>query len=329
MAGNKHDNGVHEIGTDEIRIAYQNDTPGQSVERYIEDRNKAYHEEAKEKKKKHFSQVFDNPLKGFPYNEEFVVSLKESIVEVEEAKELELSLPMRGFMQDTRKELFGWAKKSGLNPKKIGSGSAEKLEIKGTPKQINKLISYIPVKDVKEESVAKLDEDVSSFLLTGLTAFMGVNAVAFIGLIASEMAGIDIIGKTEKAIENIKSKFKRNKNYKPSKSELETLKKVGQEIKKKDPNAYKKAQQKVNSMKESFEPLEENADASLKKKAEKTGIPFGILKKVYNRGVAAWKTGHRPGTTPEQWGHARVNSFATKSKGTWGGADKDLAKQVG
>jgi len=43
----------------------------------------------------------------------------------------------------------------------------------------------------------------------------------------------------------------RNKNYKPSKSELETLKKVGQEIKKKDPSAYKKAQQKANSMKES------------------------------------------------------------------------------
>jgi shikimate kinase len=75
-------------------------------------------------------------------------------------------------------------------------------------------------------------------------------------------------------------------------------------------------------------PLKEDADVSLKKKAEKTGIPFSILKKVYNRGVAAWKTGHRPGTTPEQWGHARVNSFATKSKGTWGGADKDLAAKV-
>lgn len=36
MSGNKHDNGVHEIGTDEIRKAYQEDTPGQSVEEYIE-----------------------------------------------------------------------------------------------------------------------------------------------------------------------------------------------------------------------------------------------------------------------------------------------------
>ena len=44
--------------------------------------------------------------------------------------------------------------------------------------------------------------------------------------------------------------------------------------------------------------------------------------------MAAWKTGHRPGTTPQQWAFARVNSFTTKSSGTWGKADKDLAKQV-
>jgi hypothetical protein len=73
---------------------------------------------------------------------------------------------------------------------------------------------------------------------------------------------------------------------------------------------------------------EDAAGKSLKKKAEKSGMPAGILRKVYNRGVAAWKTGHRPGTTPEQWGHARVNSFITKSSGTWGKADKDLAAKV-
>jgi hypothetical protein len=74
--------------------------------------------------------------------------------------------------------------------------------------------------------------------------------------------------------------------------------------------------------------LNEDPTASLKKKAEKTGMPMGILRKVYNRGVAAWKSGHRPGTTPEQWGHARVNSFVTKSSGTWGKADADLAAKV-
>ena len=74
--------------------------------------------------------------------------------------------------------------------------------------------------------------------------------------------------------------------------------------------------------------LEEKAIDALKKKSEKTGISYSILKKVYDRGMAAWKSGHRPGTTPQQWAFARVNSFATKSKGTWGGADKDLAGQA-
>jgi hypothetical protein len=66
----------------------------------------------------------------------------------------------------------------------------------------------------------------------------------------------------------------------------------------------------------------------LKKKAEKSGVSYGTLKKVYNRGMAAWKTGHRPGTTPQQWGMARVNSYITKGKGTYHGADKDLRDDV-
>jgi len=66
----------------------------------------------------------------------------------------------------------------------------------------------------------------------------------------------------------------------------------------------------------------------LENKAKKSGMPYGILKKVYDRGMAAWKGGHRPGTTPQQWAFARVNSFTTKSSGTWGKADSDLAKQV-
>ena len=72
----------------------------------------------------------------------------------------------------------------------------------------------------------------------------------------------------------------------------------------------------------------EDAGAALKKKSEKSGIPVGILRKVYNRGMAAWRTGHRPGATQQQWGMARVNSFITKGSGTWGKADKDLAAKA-
>jgi len=82
-------------------------------------------------------------------------------------------------------------------------------------------------------------------------------------------------------------------------------------------------------MSEEFDALmESNPTEALKKKAEKSGISYDILKKVFDRGVAAWKTGHRPGTTPTQWGLARVNSFATKGSGTWGKADSDLASKV-
>jgi len=69
--------------------------------------------------------------------------------------------------------------------------------------------------------------------------------------------------------------------------------------------------------------IEEKALEGLKKKSEKSGIPYSILKKVYDRGMAAWQTGHRPGTTPQQWAYARVNSYITKGK-TYHTTDKDL-----
>lgn len=68
------------------------------------------------------------------------------------------------------------------------------------------------------------------------------------------------------------------------------------------------------------------AETSLRDKADKTGISYSILKKVFDRGYAAWKSSHRPGTNPTQWAHARVNSFATGGK-TRTTADADLWKQ--
>lgn len=147
---------VLEIGTNEMKKKYSEDTPGQMVDSFIMKDQKT----KKENAKKFFSQVFGNPLKGFPYNEEFEVHLKEAVAE-------------------------------------------------------------LPEEDIEESKEA------------------------------------------------------------------------------------------------------------IKNKAEKSGMPYGILKKVFDRGVAAWRTGHRPGTTPTQWGLARVNSFVTKSSGTWGKADKDLAQKVG
>lgn len=80
----------------------------------------------------------------------------------------------------------------------------------------------------------------------------------------------------------------------------------------------------VNKMLDQIEWIDESAAAGLADKAKKSGVSLSVLKKVYARGVAAWNSGHRPGTTPQQWGMARVNSYITKGKGTYHGADKDL-----
>jgi hypothetical protein len=77
-----------------------------------------------------------------------------------------------------------------------------------------------------------------------------------------------------------------------------------------------------NAKTEEYE-LSEDATAALQKKADKSGISLGILRQVYNRGMAAWKTGHRPGATQQQWAFARVNSFLTGGK-TRTTADADL-----
>lgn len=55
--------------------------------------------------------------------------------------------------------------------------------------------------------------------------------------------------------------------------------------------------------------------ASLKKKSKASGIPMGILRKVFSKGMQAWNAGHRPGVAQHQWGMGRVNSFITGAGG--------------
>tara|TARA_R100001460_G_scaffold3923_1_gene11398 strand:- start:9260 stop:9799 length:540 start_codon:yes stop_codon:yes gene_type:complete len=50
--------------------------------------------------------------------------------------------------------------------------------------------------------------------------------------------------------------------------------------------------------------------------ASVTGAPRAIIKKVYERGEAAWAVGHRPGATQSQWARARVYGFITGGKST-------------
>ena len=66
---------------------------------------------------------------------------------------------------------------------------------------------------------------------------------------------------------------------------------------------------------------------SLESKSELTGVPLEIVKKVFDKGMAAWRTGHRPGANAQQWGYTRVHSFLVKGKAFYT-ADRSLGIQA-
>lgn len=66
---------------------------------------------------------------------------------------------------------------------------------------------------------------------------------------------------------------------------------------------------------------------SLKDRAKATGVPLRYLQESFDRGMAAWRTGHRPGATQQQWGYARVSSLLMCGK-THYTTDSDLVRKA-
>ena len=66
---------------------------------------------------------------------------------------------------------------------------------------------------------------------------------------------------------------------------------------------------------------------SIEQASKVTGVPASLIKESYNRGVAAWRTGHRPGATKEQWGIARYRSMLLCGK-THYTTDSDLVRKA-
>ena len=110
---------------------------------------------------------------------------------------------------------------------------------------------------------------------------------------------------------------------------LETLGQVETRYKKmlrkdyKDFKTDKGQKTKTSSYTQKFRKRYGSDVKSLPDIAKATKIPLKTVKTIYNRGLAAWRTGHRPGASPQAWGYARVHSFVTKGK-TYYTADKDL-----
>jgi hypothetical protein len=83
---------------------------------------------------------------------------------------------------------------------------------------------------------------------------------------------------------------------------------------------------KTSSYTEQWRKLFPNS-TSLEQKAKSTGVPLKYIKESYNRGLAAWRTGHRPGATEQQWGYARAHSFLLCGK-THYTTDSDLVRDA-
>lgn len=95
-----------------------------------------------------------------------------------------------------------------------------------------------------------------------------------------------------------------------------------------DKKVMKKGDQKESPSTKAYKQMYGESKEALQNKAEKTGIPYSILKKVYDRGMGAYaSSGSRPGMTSHQWAMGRVNSFIT-GKGGARKADSDLWAKV-
>ncbi len=66
---------------------------------------------------------------------------------------------------------------------------------------------------------------------------------------------------------------------------------------------------------------------SIEERSKVTGVPSKYLKQILNRGIAAWRTGHRPGANEQQWGYARVSSALLCGK-THYTTDSDIVRQA-
>jgi len=100
----------------------------------------------------------------------------------------------------------------------------------------------------------------------------------------------------------------------------------------KDPRAYKPLKTntilktKKSSYTKQWEKLFPNAK-SLEERSKVTGVPVRFLRESYNRGLAAYRTGHRPGASQGSWAYSRTASYLLCGK-THYTADADLVRKA-
>jgi len=114
------------------------------------------------------------------------------------------------------------------------------------------------------------------------------------------LRGLSPDEKFEKKFEikyyQLQEKKKEKKNYSPLRLDIE----------KKSP--------KLSKYTEKWNKTYKNSN-TIKEKSKISGVPVDILKKVNDKGLAAWRGGqHRTGAAQQSWSISRVNSFLTCGK---------------
>lgn len=74
------------------------------------------------------------------------------------------------------------------------------------------------------------------------------------------------------------------------------------------------------------EKISKSVEKTLRGKADKSGYTYGSLKTEFERGLAAWLSGSRPGMSQHQWAWARINK-CIKSNPSWCQVKKSKAKK--
>ena len=148
-------------------------------------------------------------------------------------------------------------------------GSDEQAKWKG---QIRKLKKSMGVKE--EVDLDEIDMNMVAFATFGFGAMVVLPGIIALDMLNSHTDG-GVDRTLEKIINGLKSKLKKDKNYKPSSTEIDASKKLEKQIKKDEPSLYKKAMAKVKSISSKIK--KEDLDEKLDKDDET------IVKKVVDK----------------------------------------------
>ena len=204
--------------------------------------------------------------------------------------------------------------------KKKLKGIDHKIEPDSTGTQIILTVDKSDVENVKKlvglPNMVKVVSENPMLIYRGASALSKINPSTAAGAITTVGQGIS------KAKKYVSSKIGKKSSSKPKKT-LAQSKKLLQDKTESYEIGKDYAQHTFKIDPYSAPEVLDEKIAGLVNKSEKTGVPYSILKKSYDRGMAAWKGGHRPGASQQQWAFARVNSMLTGGK-----ADPDLQAQI-